>query len=197
MLGKIAGSAFMDLIAGGYPSIAEFPTYQAIVKIVQGTAENSDIEFLTSKLTSYIGNYNEYAVFFDEGEEIPVTETEFEILKTNLPELIRVLLPIIVADAKYTRETYGESYSLYYTYTLGANAEKLVYGHIPESIMPILKSLIPADSEDSDDILIPDSGYNTKENQTTKIAFPLECIVAASLVCMAFLHMKRHTELHR
>ena len=194
MLGKIAGSAFMDLIAGGYPSIAEFPTYQAIVKIVQGTAENSDIEFLTSKLTSYIGNYNEYAVFFDEDEEIPVTETEFETLKTNLPELIKVLLPIIVADAKYTRETYGENYSLYYTYTLGANAEKLVYGHIPESIMPILKSLIPADSEDSDDILIPDSGYNTKENQTTKIAFPLECIVAASLVCMAFLYMKRHAK---
>lgn len=185
MLGKIAGNAFMDLITGGYPSIAEFPTYQAIVKIVQGTAENSDIEFLTSKLTSYIGNYNEYTVFFDEDEEIPVTETEFETLKTNLPELIKVLLPIIVADAKYTRETYGESYSLYYTYTLGANAEKLVYGHIPESIMPILKSLIPADPEDSDDILIPDSGYSTKESQSTKIAIPLEAGCIIMLVALA------------
>ena len=194
MLGKIAGSAFMDLIAGGYPSIAEFPTYQAIVKIVQGTAENSDIEFLTSKLTSYIGNYNEYAVFFGEGEEIPVTETEFEILKTNLPELIKVLLPIIVADAKYTRETYGESYSLYYTYTLGANAEKLVYGHIPESIMPILKSLIPADSEDSEDILIPDSGYNTKENQTPAYVFPLEavCVVIILGIAVSKKRQKRH-----
>lgn len=77
-----------------------------------------------------------------------VTETEFAVIKENLPKLAKALVPILIADAKYTQATYGENYSLYYTYSLISNAETLVIGHIPESIMPILKSLITEDEEE-------------------------------------------------
>ena len=189
MLGRIAGNALMDFMMGGYSSLADFPTYQEIVKIVQGTATQSDIDDLTNRLKNYIDEYDSYEQSLSEGEEMPVTREEFTTIKTYLPELIRVLLPIIVEDAKYTQETYGDNYSLYYTYTLGANAEKLVYGHIPENIMPILKSLIPSDPEDPENILVPDTGFNTKHNQTTKIVFPLEAF--ASITIAGIIIVKR------
>ncbi|MBR3329373.1 hypothetical protein IKG29_02490 [Candidatus Saccharibacteria bacterium] len=73
------------------------------------------------------------------GQAPGIDETGFEILKENLPKLIKAFSPILIADAVYTQSTFGEDYSLYYTYILINNAENLVIGHIPESIMPILK----------------------------------------------------------
>ena len=156
LLGRIAGNAFMDLMTGGYGSTIEealdnFPPYQELVKILKGTATDTDVDDLLSHLTSYIGEYADYT-------SPTVTETEFTIIKENIPKLIKALSPLIIADAKYTTETYGENYSLYYTYTLISNAEKLVIGHIPESIMPLLKSAIPPVPVPK----VPDTGYFTK-----------------------------------
>ena len=94
------------------------------------------------------------------GQAPTIPREEFESLKANLPKLIKARIPLIVADAPYTQSTFGTDYSLYYTYTLISNAESLVIGHIPESIMPILKSLIPEPSEDPEIIipLVPDTG---------------------------------------
>ena len=144
--GKVATNAFADLMTGGYgnsleEALANFPPYQDLVKILRGTALNTDVDDLLTYITNYMGEYTDYRD--TNGEDPAVTEAEFAVIKENLPKLIKVLSPIIVADAKYTQETYGEDYSLYYTYTLVSNASKLVIGHIPESIMPILKSLIP------------------------------------------------------
>ncbi|MBQ6396140.1 hypothetical protein IJH89_00975 [Candidatus Saccharibacteria bacterium] len=142
-----AGNAFADLLTGNYPGndlytrLDNFPPYQDIVKILKGTATSADIDDLVSYLPTYLGEYSDYE--YKLGVAPTITEEEFGIIKTNLPSLIRALAPIITADAAYTQATYGESSSLYYTYSLAANAEKLVYGHIPESIMPLLKSLIP------------------------------------------------------
>lgn len=156
LAGMVAGNALMDLMMGGYgsdieSSLANFPVYQDLVKILKGTATDADVDELLAKLTSYMGNYGDYEAMF--GEAPSITEDEFNVIKTNLPELVRALAPLLIADAKYTQETYGEDYSLYYTYSLIKNAENLVIGHIPESIMPILKSLIP-----EDDIDVPNSG---------------------------------------
>ena len=151
--GMVAGNAFMDLMTGGYgdtmeEALANFPPYQDLVKILRGTAVEADIDDFLNYLVTYIGNYSDYVNAY--GEDLAVTEDEFAVLKENLPKLIGALAPMIVADAEYTQETYGEDFSLYYTYTLVSNAGKLVTGHIPESIMPILKSLIP-----EDEIVIP------------------------------------------
>ncbi|MDO4746812.1 MAG: hypothetical protein Q4A70_00495 [Candidatus Saccharibacteria bacterium] len=156
LAGMVAGNALMDLMMGGYgtdieSSLANFPVYQDLVKILKGTATDADVDELLTKLTTYMGNYGDYEAMF--GETPSITEDEFNVIKTNLPELVRALAPILIADAKYTQETFGEDYTLYYTYSIGKNAEKLVIGHIPESIMPILKSLIP-----EDDIDVPNSG---------------------------------------
>lgn len=145
MAAKLAGNAFYDLLTGGYGSTMEealdnFPPYQDLVKVAKGTAEDADVDELLDYLTDYLGEYDDYIDGF--GEPV-VTETEFNILKENFPKLVKVLAPIIIADANYTKATYGENSSLFYTYSLASNAEKLVVGHIPESIMPILKSLIP------------------------------------------------------
>ena len=158
----VAGNALMDLMMGGYgsdieSSLANFPVYQDLVKILKGTATDADVDELLTKLTGYMGNYDDYEATFDEAPSI--TEDEFNVIKTNLPELVRALAPILIADARYTQETFGEDYSLYHTYSIGKNAEKLVIGHIPESIMPILKSLIPEDEEET--INVPDSGTET------------------------------------
>ena len=157
----VAGNALMDLMMGGYgsdieESLANFPVYQDLVKILKGTATDADVNELLAKLTDYMGTYNDYVIRFGEPS---ITEDEFNVIKTNLPELVRALAPILIADAQYTQATYGEDYSLYYTYSLIKNAEKLVIGHIPESIMPILKSLIPADEES--DIKVPSTGIET------------------------------------
>lgn len=153
LAGMVAGKAFQALISGGYgtdlvDSLAHFPLYLDLVKIMNGTATDADVDDLLIYLTEYMGEYSDYVdISGDEGPA--VSEHEFGVIKENLPKLIKALSPMLIADAAYTQQTYGESYSLYYTYTLGANAEKLVIGHIPESIMPILKSLIPKPDEES------------------------------------------------
>ena len=146
MAGMVAANAFTDLMTGGYgttleEALANFPPYLDLVKILKGTATEADVDEFLSYLVTYIGNYDDYMNAY--GVEPAVTEDEFTIIKENLPKLVKALSPIIVADAKYTQDTFGENYSLYYTYSLVSNAGKLVTGHIPESIMPILKSLIP------------------------------------------------------
>ena len=157
LAGRVAGNAFIDLMSMGYEDIGEalanFPPYQDLVKILKGTADSDDIEDFVNHLKTYAGEYSDY-------NNPAVTEEEFIILKENIPELIRVLAPFIVADAKYTQETFGEEYSLFYTYSLVSNAKNLVIGHIPESIMPILKSLIPneSESEDDEDLPAPNTG---------------------------------------
>lgn len=158
LAGRVAGNAFIDLTSMGYEDIGEalanFPPYQDLVKILKGTADSDDIEDFVSHLKTYAGEYSDY-------NNPAVTEEEFIILKENIPELIRVLAPFIVADAKYTQETFGEEYSLFYTYSLVSNAKNLVIGHIPESIMPILKSLIPNEGEssgDDEDLPVPNTG---------------------------------------
>lgn len=150
----VAGNAFSDLISGAYPGstleemLANFPPYQDIVKILKGTATDADVDELLTFLTRYIGEYDDYERKLSVAPT--VTEAEFQTIKTNLPELVKALAPIVIADARYTQTIYGEDYSLFYTYTLVSNAEKLVIGHIPESLMPILKSLIP-----EDDVIVP------------------------------------------
>ncbi|MBR3332570.1 hypothetical protein IKG28_03020, partial [Candidatus Saccharibacteria bacterium] len=103
-----------------------------------------------------------------------ISETEFEILKENLPKLVKAISPFLIADAIYTQNTFGENYSLYYTYTLIDNAENLVIGHIPESIMPILKSLIPKPDED---IKVPNSGSALRVEQNATVNFQLDITV--------------------
>ena len=154
LAGMIAGSAFSDLMSGDYgttieEALANFPPYQDIVKILKGTAVDADVDELLTFIVRYIGNYEDYEDRF--GEVPAVSEEEFSILKENLPKAVKALAPIIIADAEYTQATFGEEYSLFYTYTLASNAEKLVIGHIPESIMPILKSLIPGSEDPEDD----------------------------------------------
>ncbi|MBR3257286.1 hypothetical protein IKG02_03315 [Candidatus Saccharibacteria bacterium] len=154
----VAGRAFSDLLSGNYPGssleeiLDNYPPYQDLVKILKGTAVEADIDDFLSYLTTYMMNYEDYEYYL--GEEPAVSEEEFATLKENLPKLVKALAPIIVADAKYTQETYGENYSLFYTYSLASNAENLVIGHIPESIMPILKSLIPEETPKA-----PNTGY--------------------------------------
>ena len=133
-----------------------------------------------------------------------VTETEFATIKDSVPKLIKALSPFIIADAAYTRGTYGENYSLFYTYTLVSQAESLVIGHIPESIMPILKSLISADINDSStndnvavevDTLIPNTGTLTHEDESeAEYIIPVELIIvicAFSLMGVVYLVQNR------
>ena len=167
---RVAGNAFQDLMSCEGTSIEEllsnFPTYNEIVAILRGTATDADVDDLIIRLTGYMGKYSDYEAIYDGTP--PITEEEFEIIKTNLPLLVKALAPIIIADAQYTQATYGENYSLYYTYSLVSNAQNLVIGHIPESIMPILKSLIPEEEEEEEDtpIKVPDSGTNTQIQST-------------------------------
>ena len=152
LAGMVAGNAFMDLMTGPYigstieERLANFPPYQDLVKVLRGTATDEDVDDFLTYLDKYIGEYADYETAF--GETPKVSEEEFAVIKSNLPKLVKALAPILIADAKYTQDTYGENYSLYYTYSLVTNAENLVIGHIPESIMPILKSLIVEDEED-------------------------------------------------
>lgn len=116
---------------------------------------------------------------------------EFEILKDNLPKLIKALSPILIADAVYTQNTFGEDYTLYYTYSLVNNAENLVIGHIPESIMPILKNLIPKSEEEEaeEDIKVPDSGSSAMEEQDVTKAPDSGSIVKAEQSIMVNVRM--------
>lgn len=196
LAGMVAGNALMDLMMGGYgsdliESLANFPVYKDLVKILKGTATDADVDELLEKLTNYMGDYSDYEATF--GETPSITEDEFNIIKTNLPKLVKALSPLLIADAKYTQETFGEDYSLYYTYSLITNAENLVIGHIPESIMPILKSLIP---EDEEDIVVPNSGANThikKTEATSSLMAIISELFITSLIGIAILKVKnRH-----
>ena len=166
----IAINAFRDLLAGGYGSnleeaLANFPTYQELVAIIKGTATDADVDDLATRLANYVGQYSDYKTVYDGAP--PIEEEELDIIKANLPLLVKALAPIIIADAQYTQATYGENYSLYYTYSLVSNAKNLVIGHIPESIMPILKDLIPEEEEEENTpIKVPDSGANTQIQST-------------------------------
>ncbi|MBR3365901.1 hypothetical protein IKG48_02150 [Candidatus Saccharibacteria bacterium] len=156
LAGMVAGNAFYDLLLNYAGDLANFPAYLDLVKVLKGTATDSDINELIEILTNYMGQYGDYETKF--GQAPNIDEVEFEILKENLPKLIKALSPILIADAIYTQNTFGEDYSLYYTYTLVNNAKNLVIGHIPESIMPILKSLIPEPETDGDkNIPVPDN----------------------------------------
>ena len=190
--GMIAGNAFIDLMSGGYESLDDFPPYQDLIKILKGTADDADVDDLLTHLVDYAGEYSDYAERF--GEEPKVTEAEFNIIKTNAPLLIKAISPLIIADARYTQDTFGEKYSLYFGYTLVNSAESLVIGHIPESIMPILKSLIPIDppddptDPDDPEIPIPDTGRVTEEKVYSRNAFPIEqVLVMASLFGLAII----------
>ncbi len=156
LAGMVAGNAFYDLLLNYGGDLANFPAYLDLTKVLKGTATDSDINELIEILTNYMGQYSDYEAKL--GQTPNIDEVEFEILKENLPKLIKALSPILIADAIYTQNTFGEDYSLYYTYTLINNAENLVIGHIPESIMPILKSLIPEPETDDDkNIPVPDN----------------------------------------
>ncbi len=198
LAGMVAGNALRDLMMGGYgadliESLANFPVYQDLVKVLKGTATDADVDELLAKLTSYMGSYSDYEAAF--GEAPSITEDEFDIIKTNLPELVRALAPLLIADAKYTQETYGEDYSLYYTYSLVKNAENLVIGHIPESIMPILKSLIPSDEEDGPGV--PNTGVGgrigsigTAVNSTGVFGEAVVALLFGTILSIVFLGCK-------
>ena len=139
MLGMLAGNLFMDLmmtVPGDTleEKLANYPLYLDLVKVVDGEATETEVAEIADYLERYVGTYDKYT-------EPNVTEAEFNEIKASLPDLVVALGPIIVADAKYTVQNYGENRSLYYMSTLVANAKTLVIGHIPESIMPILKSI--------------------------------------------------------
>ena len=179
----------MDLLTGGYGTSMEealdnFPPYQDLVKILRGTATETDVEDFLTHLTNYMGEYDDYGDL--SGTDVEIAEEEFGIIKENLPKLFKALSPIIIADAEYTQNTFGEDYSLYYTYSLVDNAAKLVIGHIPESIMPILKSLIP-----EEEIVIPkapNTGQITVSHEAQALAiYTPAIIVAAVLVVMVKL----------
>ena len=210
LAGMVAGNAFADLTSGDYgtdliDSLAHFPPYLDLVKIMNGTATSEDVDDFLAYLTEYMGEYADYENL--SGEDDPaITEDEFNVIKENLPKLVKALSPFLIADATYTQTTFGEDYSLYYTYTLGANAEKLVIGHIPESIMPILKSMITSDEDEDDgddvvdeDILnVPSTGSmtNTQDNIIPTANFSLTTtatvLFVVAMVGFVIRSRKRH-----
>jgi hypothetical protein len=169
LAGMVAGNALYDLLVNYAGDLASFPAYLDLVKVLKGTATDEDIDELIGILTDYMGQYSDYETKL--GQAPSISEAEFEVLKENLPKLVKALSPILIADAIYTKNTFGEDYSLYYTYTLVNNAENLVIGHIPESIMPILKSLIPeSDEEAEEDVKVPNSGLATVVEQGATVS---------------------------
>ncbi|MBQ3325567.1 hypothetical protein IJG79_00225 [Candidatus Saccharibacteria bacterium] len=204
LAGMVAGNGLYDLMNNYGGDLSIFPVYLDLVKVMKGTAVDADVEELITILTDYMGEYNDYEEKL--GEVPVVTELEFAIIKENLPKLVKALAPIIIADAKYTQETFGEDYSLYYTYTLASNAEKLVIGHIPESIMPILKSLIPADDEDDDPSdgddeeeyspTVPNTGHQTnryEEQKSKAVVLPVATGAIVMLFIVGYALKKRRT----
>ena len=180
LAGMVAGNALYDLLANYAGDLASFPAYLDLVRVLKGIATDENVDELVTILTGYIGQYADYEIKL--GQAPSISETEFEILKENLPKLVKAISPFLIADAIYTQNTFGENYSLYYTYTLIDNAENLVIGHIPESIMPILKSLIPKSDED---IKVPDSGSALRVEQSATVNFQLD--IAVFLIALAIL----------
>ncbi|MBQ9017915.1 hypothetical protein IJ118_02545 [Candidatus Saccharibacteria bacterium] len=201
MAAMMAGNAFADLMTGPYSGatleerLANFPPYQDLVKIMKGTAMAADIDELLSYLTGYMGVYGDYESRL--GVTPKVSAEEFAVIKTELPKLVKALSPILIADAMYTQATYGENYSLYYTYSLVSNAENLVIGHIPESIMPILKSLIV----DGDEWVpgVPNTGYMSanRESGCLVAVYDVWAIMSVTLLLVAttaLIFMVRKTD---
>lgn len=184
LAGMVAANAFYDLLANYAGDLSSFPTYLNLTKLLKGTATDTEIDELITALTSYMGEYDDYETKL--GQVPSIEEEEFNVLKVNLPKLIKALTPILIADAIYTQNTFGEDYSLYYTYTLVSNAENLVIGHIPESIMPILKSLLP--------VKAPNSGAMTKESKSLDISTQITLIIPclALLILVAHYYPKKH-----
>ena len=152
MSGKYEGSTLEEVLE-------HFPPYLDIVAILQGTATPTEVAELTDYLKTYMGSYTDY------GESPAVTEDEFLAVKSALPELLKAIGPLLVADAEHTVVTKGENASLYYITTVVSNFTPLVYGHTPESIRPILKSYVveleddPAEEAESlDELGVPNTG---------------------------------------
>lgn len=192
LAGMVAGNAFKDLLTGGYSGLDDFPPYVDLVKILRGTALDVDVDEFLTYLTNYMGEYEDYEVNF--GVAPAVTKTEFAVIKSELPKLVKALAPILIADAKYTQKTYGENYSLYYTYSLASNAENLVVGHIPESIMPILKNLIQDDNNEEWIPGVPNTGHmgiqHEKDHPTNTANIPIIILTIAPIV-LGFLICKK------
>lgn len=184
LAGMVAGNALYDLLLNYAGDLANFPAYLDLVRVLKGTATDENVDELVIILTGYIGQYDDYETKL--GQAPNISETEFEILKENLPKLVKAISPFLIADAIYTQNTFGEDYSLYYTYTLVNNAKNLVIGHIPESIMPILKSLIPNPNEEAEeDIKVPNSGSVFRVEQSATVNFQLD--IAVFLIALAIL----------
>ena len=177
--------------------MASFPAYLDLVKVLKGTAIDEDIDELIGILTDYMGQYGDYEAKL--GQAPSISEEEFEVLKESLPKLVKALSPILTADAIYTQNTFGEDYSLYYTYTLVNNAENLVIGHIPESIMPILKSLIPKSNEEAEeDIKVPNTGSVTVVEQSAAVSFQMNItifLVMLIIFISRYFIKKSHTSM--
>lgn len=152
LMKMVAGNAFSDLLFGPYDGttmaerLANFPPYKDLVKVMRGTATEADVDDFLSYLDTYIDEYDNYE--YKLGEAPTVSREEFAVIKSELPKLVKALAPILIKDAAYTQGRFGENYTLYYTYSLASNIKDLVIGHIPESMMPILKSLIVEDEEE-------------------------------------------------
>ncbi len=188
LAGMVAGNAFIDLLVNYGGDLSAYPAYLDLVKMLKGTATDADVDELVTVLTYYVDEYENYEARLSQPPTI--TKSEFTILKENLPKLIKALAPLIIADAKYTQETFGEDYSLYYTYTLVSNAENLVIGHIPESIMPILKSLIPAD-EPEEDVPVPNAGAVTKTEEFASEGHLILNIIPVIILGIVFIRLYR------
>ncbi len=194
LAGMVAGNAFYDLLVNYAGDLASFPAYLDLIKVLNGAATDDDIDELIGILTGYMGQYDDYEAKL--GQAPSIDEAEFEVLKANLPKLIKALSPLLIADAIYTQNTFGEKYSLYYTYTLVNNAENLVIGHIPESIMPILKSLIPRpDEEIKEGIKAPNSGSAAiaKQSVATSARIDVTVIFATLIILVGRCFVKKKT----
>lgn len=156
MVTDLVDSVEGDTLVDALPNLGSFVTYQYLVHVLEGTATDDEISALADKLKSYIGEYEQYEANF--GVEPSVDATEFAVIKENIPKLVKAIGPLLVEDAKYTREVYGENASLYFGYTLVSNFNTLVYAHTPESIMPLLKEAIPSVPIPK----VPNTGYYTK-----------------------------------
>ena len=195
LAGMVAGNAFYDLLANYAGDLANFPAYLDLVRVLKGTATNEDVDELITILTGYMGEYDDYEAKL--GQAPSIDEIEFEILKENLPKLIKALSPVLIADAIYTQNTFGEDYSLYYTYTLISNAKNLVIGHIPESIMPILKSLIPESNEENEeDVKVPNSGLAIRTEQSATADVQMDIVIfCVTLIIVVGCHfMKKKSQ---
>lgn len=161
MPAMIYGNLFIDLMTSAEgdtleEKLANFAPYQYLTNVLKGTATSNDISNLASTLKDYIGEYDDYESKL--GQAPTVTSEEFSVIKENIPKLIEAIGPLLVEDAKYSREKYGENASLYFGYTLVSNFNTLIYAHTPESIMPLLKDAIPPYPIPK----VPNTGYYTK-----------------------------------